>query len=181
MFRVHGGYLSIHCPSHIPRVNLGLRGTTLHTCSSQPNNFPPTVLSPNNQLKVYLPLELCVFLIYAMPTGGGESAKTGSEKWAIWWQTAMSLLCSEAWAMSRVITVTGCLFFPRRLPAGRPIMDPVTAELWPVASRLPRGIPSHSLQGFDTTKQKERIIYVMTYGILQAWLQAGEKENVREW
>lgn len=108
MFRVHGGCLSIHCPSHIPKVNLGLRGTTLHTCSSQPNNFPPTVLSPNNQLKVYLPLELCVFLIYAMPTGGGESAKTGSEKWAIWWQTAMSLLCSEAWA----ITVTGCLFFP---------------------------------------------------------------------
>lgn len=51
-------------------------------------------------------------LIYAMPTGGGESAKTWSEKWAIRWQTAMSLLCSEARAMSRVITLTGCLFFP---------------------------------------------------------------------
>lgn len=34
-------------------------------------------------------------------------------------------------------------------------MNSITTELWPVASRVPEGISSHSSQRFDTTKQKE--------------------------
>lgn len=34
-------------------------------------------------------------------------------------------------------------------------MNPVTSELWPVASRPPKGISSHPHQGFDTTKQRD--------------------------
>lgn len=43
---------------------------------------------------------------------------------------------------------------PCSLPVGRSIMKPVTTELRPVASMLPKGISSHSRQGFDTTKQR---------------------------
>lgn len=46
--------------------------------------------------------------------------------------------------------------FPCCLAAGNSIVNSITTELWPVVSRLPEGISSHSSQRFDTTKQKER-------------------------
>lgn len=56
-------------------------GAKLHTCSTAPNNFPPTVLSRSNQLKVFL----C--LIHSTPTSNRKRAegdkKMGCERWGV--------------------------------------------------------------------------------------------------
>lgn len=86
-----GRSLPIYCPSHISRATLELQGTTSNICFTPANNFLQPFFLKTISWRYIYPLSYA-FLIYAIPTGG---EKMETDFWAIWWQTGISLLCSE--------------------------------------------------------------------------------------
>lgn len=63
--------LSIYCPSHIP----GAAGNITAHLPLITESFHPTVLSQNNQLKVYLRRELSIFYLCHANREGGERSR----------------------------------------------------------------------------------------------------------